>query len=127
MNTEKRFKNKYYECYFEDGIICVKYFPETVVDIEAAKITLRDRLAFAEGKSYAYYVDVRGAKYWTKEARTYQASDANHELVKAFAMHINSAVQRTIIKFYLYFNKPPIPTDCFTSKEAAIKWLQQYK
>lgn len=124
---ENTFANKYFKVKLEDDLLYFTYFDDVIVDLEAAKIILRDRLAFQKGRAYPALVDVRKVKYWTKEAREYQSTEQNHEGIKAFAMHIDSHIQKTVIKFYLFFNKPKTPTDCFLDREKALEWLRKYR
>lgn len=124
---DKEGSNQYMEMWISDGILYGKYKKGVVVDLPIAKFLLEERLRFTEGKSYPVFVDVKEVTYWTKEARAFQATDENHAGVLAFGMYISSAVQRTIIKFYLYFNKPKVPTECFPTKEMTLAWLSQYK
>lgn len=127
LSVENRFSNKYFDMWIEDDLLHITYLDNVIVDLEAARIILRDRLAFQKGRSFATFVDVRKVEYWTKEARAYQGTEQNHEGIKAFAMLIDSPIQKTVIKFYLYFNKPKTPTDCFLSKEKCLDWLSQYQ
>ena len=127
MKKENFFENRYLEFTIKDNLLYVKYEDGAIIDMEAAKIILKDRLEFQRGENYATFADVKSAKYWTKDAREFQSSEYNNEGIKALAMILSSHAQKIVVKFYLFFNKPNIPTNGFLDEKEALSWLLQYK
>lgn len=125
--SNKRIHNEYLEMWIDDYFIYTVYLPNTIVDLKAAKIIYTDRIKLHNGMPYPCYVDAREVKYWTKEARAFQSTVEHNFQVKAFAVHFKSEFQKTILNFYLFFNKPKTPTKGFTSKDEALEWLKNYK
>ncbi|HYG37631.1 MAG TPA: hypothetical protein VD908_03385 [Cytophagales bacterium] len=119
-------ENKYLKMWIEGNIMFAEY-KSVVVDLEAAKIILKDRLELIQGNTYACFADCRKVKYWTNEARIFQAGENNNIGIKAAALYVKSHALKILANFYLLINKPNVPQYCFTSKEAAFKWLEQYK
>lgn len=110
----------------DDGILFFTYKENLELNIEAAKIIVQDRINFQAKKSFPAFVDCRGIKSISKEARDYFAKKGS-DLIIASALLYDSPVHKIIANFYLQINKPVVPSKAFTNKEEALKWLEQFK
>lgn len=125
---ENLLENPYMYYWIFDGLMYVKYKPDTIVDLKAAKMGLKDRLTLCNGKPYAVINECKGVKYWTKEARVFQNTPENYKLYKAGAIiYSDNFVATTIVNFYLKFTKVLIPAKFFTKESEAFEWIQKYK
>lgn len=82
-------------------------------------------MEWAQGKSYVVLVDSGKYSTITKEGREYSASLEFSENIKAKALIIKSLPHRIVANLYIKLNKPVIPTEAFTNKNLALKWLQK--
>ena len=110
-------RNGIMECYY-------KPLPELGLDI--AQEMVKERVKMASGISYPCLFDLSSIAKVTQEARDYLAKDGN-AYVKASALIVSSPMVKMLANFFVAVNKPVSPTRLFTSKEPAIKWLQQFK
>ena len=109
-----------------DNIVHCYYNKQDMVDIEKAKMMVKERVAFCEGESRPHLFDISDLKKVSKEARDYFANEGN-ECVTASAIIVTSPVIKIIANFFIIVNKPKNPTQLFTKRKEAIKWLAQYK
>ena len=117
---------EYANMHIEDDILYCNYKKIDVLDIDAVKVGVQDRVKFSENVSYPCLFDIRLMGKVTKEARDYLANEGN-DLVTASALVVGSSVLKIIANFFITVNKPKNPTRMFTDKESAIKWLQKFK
>lgn len=111
----------------EHDIFVVRYIDELVIDLKVAHDTLEIREAICSNKKYATYWDCRKVKYWTKEARDFQATERNCRLISAGGcLYSESLVANVIINFYLKFSPPACPLRFFSTEDAAKQWLRNY-
>lgn len=122
---KKTFSNDYATFWIEEGILFFLYHSAVVLDLNAAEKVLTDRIRFQEEKSYPIYCDLRGLKDTDKAARDYLARDGTI-LTKAIALHVEPLVSKTITDFYIGISKPDVPTEVFTEKYDALKFLKKY-
>lgn len=112
--------------FIEEGVL-ICYFKETeLLDLELARISVQERVAFAAGQTYPSIFDITRMKQSTKEGRDYLANEGS-ELVSASAVVGSSPMLRMMANFYIMVNKPKIPTRMFTDRESAVEWLSQFK
>ena len=123
---ETSFKNKYAEFYLSDGILYFNYSKGVRLDLKAAETVVFDRLHFQEEKAYPILCDTRGIQDTEKAARDFLANEGSL-LAKAVAFIVNPNVTGAIIEFYLKTSKPFVPTEVFTDKYEALKYLERYK
>lgn len=110
----------------EDGIVQIQFCESCDIKTkECEEITLAcDQLL--EAKKYPIlhlsgkYVSI------TKEAREYSVSKRGQQYSAAEAFVFYSLAHKIVANFYIKINKPPVPTQFFTTKEAAIIWLQTF-
>jgi hypothetical protein len=119
-------ENELAEFFIEQGVLYFLYKAGVVLHIRAAKKIVADRLRLQQGKAYPVFCDARGIKSSDKEASEYLAKEGS-ALVKAVGILVESPITRTLTNFYLKLNKPLVPTQQFTDKNAALKYLEPYK
>jgi len=121
------FKNPYGEMWIEDGIFYVVHAEGNVITKDIAISQVYERFKLTEGITYPMFIDSRGLKYVTKDAREYLNKGDGVKYINAGAFLINSSVQEIIGNYFLKFTRPPIPARLFTRQEKALLWLQQFK
>ncbi|MDO5968385.1 hypothetical protein Q4Q35_01060 [Flavivirga aquimarina] len=119
-------ENEYSKFWIEKDILHFVYKKGVEIDLEVAKKIVSDRLALQQGKSLLILCDIRGIKSVNKEARNYFAIEGS-TLLKVVALLVNSPLTYTISGFYIKTSSPSIITKAFTTKEAALKFLNDYK
>lgn len=119
-------ETKYVRMFVQDGILFMYYKQLDLLEIEAARTIVKDRIAYSNGISYPCLFDITNVKESTKEARDYMANEGN-DLVTASAIIVGSPVLRMMANFFIMVNKPKNPTMMFTDQESALEWLQQFK
>ena len=120
------FENQFAEFWVENGILHFIYKPGVVLNLEAAKTIVADRIALQNGRSYPVFCDMRGIKDSNKEARDYLAKEGS-ALVTAVGVIIESPVTKIMVNFYLSINKPITPTRMFTDKALALEFLDLHR
>lgn len=132
--VEKVDKTIYYEGKFmnyeiRDGIIIATYKENVNIDLEAAKVSVQERINLCDGKNYPLMVDGTTVTSVTKEARDYFGSDTGSYLLSASAIYTNSLLATYLANFMIAVNlmKSPIPVKLFTDKKKAIIWLKKFR
>jgi hypothetical protein len=118
--------NEYFTFWEEDGIICFSY-KQNIVTLDIAKLGVEIRLNSSGFKPKAMFVDLRNIKTVTKEARDYYTSTEAIQLLTATAVLTESVLTKTIVTFFLNFNKPKLPFRMFTNKGKAFAWLKEFE
>ncbi|MEQ9307419.1 MAG: hypothetical protein RJQ14_26130 [Marinoscillum sp.] len=106
-----------------EGIMHFTYKDGTVLDLNASRQVVGDRLKVQGDLSYPVVCDIRGLKGIDKEARDYLAKEGS-EQVQAVALIIDSPARKLMSNFYLAVNKPLVPTKLFTSEDEAVAFLK---
>ncbi|OFY83479.1 MAG: hypothetical protein A3F72_06010 [Bacteroidetes bacterium RIFCSPLOWO2_12_FULL_35_15] len=109
----------------EDGIL-IGVGKCTFIDLDLSVKITNDRLEIQKGKIYPLLSNIKSLKNTTKEARDFMASEKGCEGVIAAAVLINSSVGSMIGNFFIFINKPLVPTKLFTNEEEAKKWLKSF-
>lgn len=120
-----KIENEFAEFEIKDNILYFRYKPADNIDLAAAKIIVRDRLAVQKGKSYPVLCYLDALKNVDKDARDYLAVEGS-QLVKAVAIIIASTAKIIMTNFYLSVNKPLVPTKMFSNETDAKKYLEPY-
>ena len=120
------FENEFAEFWVEEGILHFVYKPGAVLTLEAAKLVVKDRLAFQKGESRKVLCDLRGLREADRSARDYLAKQGSEQL-EAVAMLIDSSVTRIIMNFYINLSRPETPTRVFTDRIEALEYLRKRK
>ena len=128
-NQEKQnyLENEYVKIWVEDGIVFEIFKPGTVINLQAGKKVVADRLKVSGGTTMPLFVDIRQLLSINRETRRYMASkDALHYL-SAGAFLVKSTFNRLAFNAFRMISNPPIPTKGFTDKEKALSWLKYMK
>jgi hypothetical protein len=124
---QKQLDTPYVYLELEDDLLIGYYKKDKKIDLAAAKQIVKDRLALAGDQPVLALAINLGVKNMTKDARDYLASEEGVKKVIAGAIIVGSPVGSFIGNWYLSISKPLVPSRIFTRKEAAIKWLQQFR
>jgi hypothetical protein len=119
-------KAEYATMAIEKGIFFLQYHALDLLELDVAKVVVKNRLALKNGVSYPCLFDITQVKQSTKEARDYMAIEGN-ELVLASAILVTSPMLKMMANFFIMVNKPTNPTRMFTDLESALDWLAQFK
>lgn len=95
--------------------------------IDEARESFAMTMSLSNNENTIVYLDLSKVKYQTKEFRVFFSSKEVSEKIKACAIFSDSIFGKMVANFYMGLNKPICPTRLFTSKEEAIKWLNQFK
>ena len=120
-------ENKYVEIWIEDGIIFEVFKPGTVINLEAGKKVVADRLKVSDHTTMPLFVDMRQLLSINKETRRYMASKEALHYLSAGAFLVKSTINRLAFNAFQVLSNPPIPTKGFTNKEKALNWLKYIK
>jgi hypothetical protein len=78
------------------------------------------------GQKYAVLIKMKSIKGSTKEARDFLASQIGCDGLIAGAILVDSIVENMLATFFIYLNKPRIPTKIFKDESKAKEWLELY-
>ena len=120
------YKDDRFHIKIEDGIAYVIWLQDHY-EYEDVDFGIKKRREITEDKEYVMLSDIRGVKSGSREARQRLSQKDAGEGMKAVAVVVSSRIHRVLYNFFSTIYKDPAPTKLFTDKEAAIKWLQQYK
>ncbi|MCG8321482.1 MAG: hypothetical protein MI921_18405 [Cytophagales bacterium] len=120
-------ENKYVEIWIEDGIIFEVFKPGTVINLEAGRKVVADRLKVSDHTTMPLFVDMRQLLSINKETRRYMASKEALHYLSAGAFLVKSTINRLAFNAFQVLSNPPIPTKGFTNKEKALNWLKYIK
>lgn len=119
------YENRYASFWIEDGILFFTYRQDTVIDIEAAKCVVADRMHFQDERCLPVLCDLRGVLSVDKAGRDYLANSGS-VLAMAVALLVNENVSLTVSTFYLEISKPAVPTQIFTDHAQALVYLKGF-
>lgn len=119
------FQNEYGEGWIADGILHFVYNSGVIIDLKAAKKIVSDRAQLQHGVSYPLFTDIRGVKFFEKEARDYFANEGCVGITRE-AFVVNTAASKVMGDFYLTINKPVVSSKMFTVTEDALKYLKRF-
>ena len=120
-------ENKYVEIWIEDGIIFEVFKPGTVINLEAGRKVVADRLKVSDHTTMPLFVDMRQLLSINKETRRYMASKEALHYLSDGAFLVKSTINRLAFNAFQVLSNPPIPTKGFTNKEKALNWLKYIK
>lgn len=117
--------NEYARIELEDGIV-IATWKVTFVDLEIAQKAVTTRqMAFRKNK-YPCLIKIHSIKDSTKEARDFLASEQGCEGIIAAAILAESVLENMIANFFIYLNKPLVPTKIFKDETKAKEWLAEF-
>ena len=121
-----KINNDKFQMWIEDGVCYIVVLTDSFT-LEMAKECVRERMRISGGKSYPMLSDSRNVVDFEKEAREYLALNDHVLNLNAGAILIKNQLQKILGNFFLFINKPPVPTRLFTDSEEALVWLDQFK
>lgn len=119
--------NEYAEIWLEDGIIFNSYKPNLVINLEIAKLMVKERLRITNGITRPLFVDISNLISVDLEAREYLSGGDAIKFASAGAIYSTNPISKFAGKLFIDVNQPNAPTKIFSNKEEAIEWLQQFK
>ena len=126
MNDKKVMTSKMTMFMDAMGVIHIKYFAKSEMNIESAREEIQYINQMTSGKKAPCLVDITNVKSVTRGARLYYSSEAATNVIAAAALLINSQVSRILANFFLGINKPQMPVKLFNSEEQAVEWLSRF-
>jgi hypothetical protein len=112
--------------WIKDKVMWAKY---KIVDVtrEKARDMIATRLKVCSGEIYPFFADVTEVKTIDREVREEFAKGDGIAMMSACALLIRSPLNRILGNFFIFVNKPLVPTRLFTSEQDALEWLVKFK
>lgn len=108
----------------ESNIVKAKYNEGVVIDLEAAKSIVNNRLEVTNDQAHYFFVDFSNIRQVTAEAKKYmQAQDHGLKNILAAAFIADNPIARLIAQIYIKTQKD-FEARFFEAKEDAINWLK---
>ena len=124
----RKFLDTHYVHYeLQDDLLIGTYKKGLKISLEMAKEIVKTRLEFADHKPVVALVVNQGVLSMDKKARDYLSSDEGVRGLIAGAIVVDTPFGSFLGNFYLAVTDPKMPTRIFSKKEAALKWLQQFR
>jgi len=109
-----------------DGIIQISVRPQAETNLDDAIENINIVSKFSKDKKHSLFLDIRQAKFITRDARNYFSGEESQKYISALAILIRSPVSRVMGNLFIGINKPPYPVKLFTSEDSTIQWLKRY-
>ena len=106
---ENYFKSPYLEMWIEGGILWGIYQQGIVVTKEVAVSQIKERIRITNEVTYPIFIDLRGVKYFTKEAREELKKGDGIKYISAGGFLINSVILRIFGDYFIKLEKPTVP------------------
>jgi hypothetical protein len=103
----------------------VKYKPNTILDIDAAKKIINDTVFLADGKVYPCLCDISDMPQHHKDVQVYFAKEGS-KFSLANAIIVSNSLSKILANLFIIISKPIIPTKIFTDISKATKWLEMF-
>ncbi|MBN8696794.1 MAG: hypothetical protein J0L87_09700 [Bacteroidetes bacterium] len=110
----------------DDGILQIRFFKGTTVTLEKIKEYYRVSNDLLGGKKALVLIDASEDYTVTDDAKAYGQTDEATKNRIAIAYVTGSVANRIMFNLYLKIYKPNVPLKMFTSKSAALKWLNSF-
>lgn len=117
--------NEYSKIELSDGII-IATWKVSFIDLNIARSAVSSRLFVTAKQNYPFLIKMKSVKGSTKEARDFLSSETGCDGVIAGAILVDSIVENMLATFFIFLNKPRIPTKIFKDETKAIEWLEQF-
>ena len=108
---------------FDGKLLITELIRDVEIDVPQAEEGYVASQKITEGKKYLSLVLVSQNTSITSKAQKSSMKKENYTHVVAQAIVIRSLTQRLIGNFMIKFIKYPCPVQLFTSKDKAVKWL----
>ena len=120
-------ENEYVELWEEEGIIYEKFKPQTVLNMEAGRKVVEDRMKLSNKRVMPLLVDIKNLVSVDVQTRRWMATEEALAYLSAGAFIINNTLTRLFFNTFLKLDKPKIPTRGFPNESKALIWLEHYK
>jgi hypothetical protein len=121
-------ENDYAEYWIENGVMCYSYKPHIKkVTLDIARQMVKDRLKLSAGKTYPLFANLSNMVDVDKDARKYFSEGDALKHMSVGAILVSNPAAKYLANIFLRFDKPPLPAKCFTQKQQAFNWLEQFK
>ena len=122
----KEVENDFIKYWIEDDILYSEFKKPTIGTKENLKalIDLRHQISAGEKQYWCY--NFAGIKSYDKDARDY-ADKYGQVYLHACAVVLNSHITKFILNTFMTLKKTVVPLKGLTTKEDAVKWLNELK
>lgn len=133
MLQEKNFKrsryreNDFVELWVEKNTIVEVFKKDVIIDLEAGKQIVIDRLIVSNGEYMPIFVDARGLASMDKSASDYLTTEEATDLLTHGAFLVSNTLHKIMINFFLKFKTPKIPTRFFKKETDARFWIEELR
>ncbi len=109
-----------------NNILVARYKSGPKINLDAAKIILKERLEFTNNKDMPVLVIDSGLVSMNKEARDFLSSPEGVKGIRASAIISLSVVNSMLVNFILKISRPNLPVKIFTNRRVAEEWLKTF-
>jgi len=124
-NIKLLLDNEHGRIELSNGIL-IATWKATFINLDIAKNAVSSRLLVTAGQNYPVLIKIKSIKDSTKEARDFLASEKGCDGIIAGAVKVDSVLTNMLATFFIYLNKPLIPTKIFKDETKAMQWLEQF-
>jgi hypothetical protein len=123
---ESYLENAFCRIWLSNGIIFVEYKSRLVMNMEAAKQIVHDRLKISDGVSRPLFLDARNLVSIDRATMKYYKTKEVVQYITSAAFLTGSALTTLASNIFLELEKPLVPTRLFTDEKKALRWLGKY-
>jgi hypothetical protein len=123
---ESYLENDFSRIWLSKGIVFVEYKPRLVMNMEAAKQIVTDRLKISSGVSRPLFLDARNLVSIDRATMKYYKTKEVVQHITSAAFLTESALTTLASNIFLALEKPLVPTRLFTDEKKALRWLGKY-
>jgi hypothetical protein len=125
---EKTIEKSFKTILYDNGIVEINWDKSLeLIDVKQL-IEIKEILyELGNGSKMLLYFSTPDFLQISNEARKYAATEESGKYTLASAVLIDNLAKKIVFDFFMNFNKPKIPTKCFTNKEDAFNWLNEIK
>ncbi len=124
---EKSLDTPYVHYFLQGDLLTGTYKKSSRITLEIAKEIVKERLDFTGNQPVAVLIYNEGVKTVDKKARDYFTSDEGVQHLVAAAYVVENKFSSFIANFFVAITKTKIPVRIFSNKQAALKWLAQFR
>ena len=110
-----------------EGIMYIHIKSDCDIELSDAVLIVEAMGKLGNKRKYPVLIDAGEFSSVDKETRIFSASIESNIYTLADAIAYCNLAQQLMAQFYLKHNHPSVPTQVFSSKEEAIKWLKTFK
>lgn len=120
------YENDYAVYELKEDILKITFKPNILIDNNAARLIVKDRLRFQTYSDYFVICDISQIKRISARARKYLATNGS-SLLKAVALISSENTSFALANYYIQINKPTVLTKVFKKVEQGEEFLEQFK